>query len=180
MAISVPHYTVDDLDLFPDDGERYELLDGILLVTPGPKAVHQRVANRLQAQLYAAVEVAGVGSVVGPGAISVPPRTQLQPDILVYPSRFAADAEWVEITEHWLAIEVLSRSSRVYDRDFKRAAYFALGVGQVWLVDIADRSVEVWRDRDEHEVVRDVIQWRVPAGDLVVPIDLHAVFAGLG
>ena len=44
MAISVPLYTVDDLENFPDDGNRYELLDGILLVTPQAAAVHQVVA----------------------------------------------------------------------------------------------------------------------------------------
>jgi hypothetical protein len=37
MAVSVPRYTVDDLEGFPDDGDRYELLDGILLVTPAPR-----------------------------------------------------------------------------------------------------------------------------------------------
>lgn len=69
--------------------------------------------------------------------------------------------------------------SRVYDRLFKRDAYFALGVAQVWLVDIADRSVEVWRSRTVHDVVRDVIRWRVPTTDAVVTIDLAEVFAGL-
>jgi hypothetical protein len=41
MTISVPLYTVDDLEDFPDDGNRYELLDGVLLVTPQAAAVHQ-------------------------------------------------------------------------------------------------------------------------------------------
>jgi hypothetical protein len=49
MAISVPLYTVDDLEHFPDDGNRYELLDGVLLVTPQAAAPHQIVASRIQA-----------------------------------------------------------------------------------------------------------------------------------
>lgn len=179
MAVSVPRYTVDDLERFPDDGDRYELLDGILLVTPAPRAVHQNVAGRLQVLLANAVEHPGHARVVGPGAISVPPRTQLQPDILVYPARFGPGVDWVRITEHWLAVEVLSRSSRVYDRVFKRDAYFALGVPQVWLVDIADRSVEVSRAPEARDVVRDVIRWKVPTLDMVVPIVLADVFAGL-
>lgn len=179
MAVSVPRYTVDDLERFPDDGDRYELLDGILLVTPAPRAVHQNVAGRLQVLLANAVEYPGHARVVGPGAISVPPRTQLQPDILVYPARFGPGVDWVRITEHWLAVEVLSRSSRVYDRVFKRDAYFALGVPQVWLVDIADRSVEVSRAPEARDVVRDVIRWKVPTLDMVVPIVLADVFAGL-
>jgi hypothetical protein len=91
MAVSVPRYTVNDLELFPDDGDRYELLDGILLVTPAP----------------------------------------------------------------------------------------ALGLAEVWLVDIADKSVDVWRSRSEHSVMRDVIRWRLPEHDAVLTIDLGEVFAGI-
>lgn len=178
MAVSVPRYTVEDLEHFPDDGNRYELLDGTLLVTPAPRAVHQIVASRIHAAL-ANVLGPGFAHVVGPGAISVPPATQLQPDLLVYPTRFSPATDWVDVTEHWLAVEVLSRSSRVYDRQFKRDAYFALGVPQVWLVDITDRSVDVWHAREAHELVRDVIHWRVPTLDVVVPIALAEVFAGI-
>jgi len=106
--VTVPRYTVDDLERFPDDGNRYELLDGVLLVTPAPRAVHQIVVNRIQHRLTEAVGSAA--HVVGPGAISVPPRTQLQPDILVYPSRFSPTTDWAKVDEHWLAVEVLSRS----------------------------------------------------------------------
>jgi len=179
MAISVPRYTVDDLDRFPDDGNRYELLDGLLLVTPAPSVAHQVVANRVQVRLSNAIESHGHAHVVGPGAISVPPGTQLQPDILVYPARFSPNTEWAKITEHWLAIEVLSPSSRMYDREFKRDAYFALGVPQVWLLDCRDASAEVWHTGGVREVIRGVIRWRVPTLDLVVSIDLGEVFAGL-
>ena len=177
MAISVPRYTVDHLEQFPDDGNRYELLDGVLIVTPAPRQAHQVIAGRIQARLSVALN--DVAHVVGPGVITLPPGTQLEPDILVYPARFSPLLHWVDVSEHWLAVEVLSRSSRAYDRLFKRDAYFVLGVPQVWLVDITDRSVEVWRSRTEHETVRDVIRWRVPTLDLVVPIDLAEVFAGL-
>ena len=176
---TVPRYTVDDLDRFPDDGNRYELLDGVLLVTPAPRAVHQIVVNRIQNRLTNAVGAPGHAWVVGPGAISVPPRTQLQPDILVYPSRFSPTTDWVKVTEHWLAVEVLSRSSRMYDREFKRDAYFALGVSEVWLVDIHNDSVEVCHGRGPGETVRDVIAWRVPTLDLIVPIPLAEIFSGI-
>ena len=49
MAASIPLITVEDLDSFPDDGNRYELLDGMLLVTPSPNQEHQVVATRLSA-----------------------------------------------------------------------------------------------------------------------------------
>lgn len=178
MAISVPLYTVDDLENFPDDGNRYELLDGVLLVTPQAAAVHQIVANRILGELFISLQKPGLAHVVGPGAVVRMPRTQLQPDILVYPARFSPTTDWDKITEHWLAVEVLSRSSRIYDRDFKRDAYFALGLQQVWLVDWRDQSVEVWAAKGKSRVVRDTIRWRVAHTEVV--INLHEVFAGLG
>ena len=179
MAISVPLYSVDDLAKFPDDGNRYELLDGVLLVTPAPAAIHQLVASRIHVKLAVALQETGLANVVGPGAIVRRPRTQLQPDILVYPSRFPPRTDWPKITEHWLAVEVLSNSSRVYDREFKRDAYFALGVQQVWLVDWWDRCVDVCRAPRKTRRVRDVIRWQTPAGKVSVTLDLSEIFAGV-
>jgi Uma2 family endonuclease len=177
MAISVPLYTVDDLEHFPDDGNRYELLDGVLLVTPQAAAVHQVVANRIQFELTAFLHKPGLAHVVGPGAVVRMPRTQLQPDILVYPARFSPTTDWRKITEHWLAVEILSRSSRIYDREFKRDAYFALGLEQVWLVDWRDRSVEVCTGKGKSRIERDQIRWHIARTEVV--IDLNEVFAKL-
>jgi Uma2 family endonuclease len=177
MAISVPLYTVDDLENFPDDGNRYELLDGVLLVTPQAAAPHQIVASRIQTKLAVSLQEPGLAHVVGPGAVVRQPRTQLQPDILVYPARFSPKTDWSKITEHWLAVEVLSRSSRIYDRDFKRDAYFALGVQQVWLVDLRRQSVEVCTGKGKSRVVRDSIRWKIAGIEVVIGLD--EVFAGL-
>jgi Uma2 family endonuclease len=179
MVIHLPSYTVADLDRFPDDGNRYELLNGMLLVTPAPSAAHQIITNRVQNKLTNAVGVPGYAHVVGPGAISVPPKTQLQPDILVYPARFAPTLDWKKVTEHWLAVEVLSRSSRMYDREFKRDAYFALGVREVWLVDRWELTVEICKARGRGKIVRDALRWRAPSVNVLVTFDLADVFAGL-
>jgi Uma2 family endonuclease len=178
MSISFPSYTVDDLENFPDDGNRYELLDGVLLVTPAPRAVHQLVASRIQTELALSLQKPGHAHVVGPGAVVRKPKTQLQPDILVYPSRFSPKVEWPKISGHWLAVEVFSRSSRVYDREFKRDAYFKLGVEQVWLVDWRDMFVEVCDGIGEWRRVDDRIDWRVPHVDVTVRIELAEIFAG--
>jgi Uma2 family endonuclease len=179
MAISIPRYTIADLERFPNDGNRYELLDGVLLVTPAPSHAHQIIVSRLQYRLMEAAMVPGDAQVVGPGAITVPPRTQLEPDILVYPARYPIDSNWEVIDEHWLAVEVLSRSSRVYDREIKRDAYIALRVQEVWLVDRWNMVVEVSRGRGPGEVVRDVLHWRVPTLGTQVEISLTEIFAGL-
>jgi Uma2 family endonuclease len=179
MAISVPRYTIEDLERFPHDGNRYELLDGVLLVTPAPAPSHQIIASRIQSRLSQAVEWSGHAHVVAPGAVVRAPDTQLQPDLLVYPARFSPNTDWRRIDEHWLAVEIFSPSSRIYDHDFKRDAYFALGVQQMWLVDGRDKTVELCCQRGTGDVVRDRVRWRVPTVDLMVSLSLREIFAGI-
>ena len=179
MAATIPYYTVEDLERFPHDGNRYELLDGVLLVAPAPGTPHQVIASRMAFALSSAVQAPGYAFVCTPGVVSFPPKTQLEPDILVIPARYPISEKWVDTTEHWLAVEILSRSSRVYDREFKRDAYLTLGVREVWLVDKWERSVEVSRVRGMSETVRDVLYWLVPTLDLTVRLDLDAVLTGI-
>jgi hypothetical protein len=83
--------------------------------------------HSIQARLVAAVQWTGLAHVVGPGVVVRAPNTQLQPDVLVFPATYKPDTDWRRIKGHWLAIEVLSGSSKIYDREFKKDAYFALG-----------------------------------------------------
>jgi len=178
MALTVPRYTVADLDLLPDDGNRYEVLAGTLLVTPSPSLAHQGVAARLSA-LFASHLLARRLALFSPGVVTLPPLTQLEPDLLIVPPRFTLDTLWAEITEHWLAVEILSRSSRVYDREFKRDAYLALGVREVWLVDLRDRSIEVCTQPGEGRLMRDAVTWSMPDGDASVHVELTELFEGI-
>jgi Uma2 family endonuclease len=177
MALSVPRYTIDDIERLPEDGNRYEVLDGMLIVTPSPSFGHQRVAMEIAFHLRRGIGDLGV--VVAPGAMQRGANTQLQPDILVVPARYGRVEQWREIEAHWLAVEVLSRSSRVYDREFKRDAYLALGVAEIWLVDLRSQTVEVSRAAGTLEVVRDVIRWGVPGSELVVSIGVPELFPTL-
>jgi len=179
MPATIPYYTVDDLEHFPKDGNRYELLDGVLLVTPAPSFDHELVVTRIYQVLVNAVQMPGHGLVFSHGAVSLPPKTQLEPDLLVIPPVAPPNGKWDEVTNHWLAVEVLSRSSKIYDREFKRGAYITLAVREVWLVDKDDRSVEITRLTGEIETVRDTILWRVPTLDIDVRVDLGDIFAGI-
>lgn len=177
MALQVPHFTVDMLDQFPDDGTRYELLEGMLLVTPAPSNAHQVVATRLANALTNALGPDGPGRVVAVGAIQRGENTQLQPDILVYPATFPPTAHWRDIHGWWLAVEVMSPVSRVYDREFKRGAYLALGVEESWLVDPNECAVEVWtRTERESRFATSTLVWRPAALNRDVVIDLDEVF----
>ena len=178
MALTVPQYTVADLDLLPEDGNRYEVLAGTLLVTSSPGSAHQGVAATLCA-MFGPHLLARRLQLFSPGVVTLPPLTQLQPDLLVVPPRFVPGTSWAEISEHWLAVEIFSRSSRVYDREFKRDAYFALGVREVWLVDVRDRSIEVCLGSGAGRVVRDAVTWSAPEGGVSVHVEIAELFSGI-
>ena len=84
MPVTIPRYIVDDLDRFPEDGNRYELLDGVLLVTPSPGVPHQIVAQRLASALHGLVARWPDVHVVAPGTLIRRPRHQLLPDVMVF------------------------------------------------------------------------------------------------
>jgi len=178
MVLPVPRFTIDMLDDFPDDGTRYELLEGSLLVTPAPSIHHQIVATRLAGLLLDAV--GSKAHVVAVGAIQRGDNTQLQPDILVWPASYAVEVDWREVSGWWLAVEVMSPSSRIYDREVKRGAYLALGVEEYWLVDRRARSIEVWkRGQATSAIVNDVLDWQPASLGRTVVIDLAKVFEGI-
>ncbi len=178
MPAILPRYTVDDLDSFPDDGNRYELLDGRLLVTPAPMPPHEFVVLRIREALTAYLGRAAM--VFTHGAVQVRPRNHLEPDLLVLPATVRVARSWGEMRGFWLAVEVSGLGSRVYDRDYKHAGYHALGVTEVWRADLRDRCIEVSRlDRPGVMTIRDRLEWRAPGFPTGLSIELQEVFAGI-
>jgi Uma2 family endonuclease len=134
-------WTVDDIDALPDDGLQYELLDGLLLVTPAPIVAHQRALTRLLIQL---AESCPPHLEVFPAPLDWRPdlRTSLQPDVLIARSD---QLEVKNITAPLvLAVEVLSPSTRRKDLVLKRSKYEEAGVESYWAVDPAAPSIVAW------------------------------------
>jgi Uma2 family endonuclease len=180
MPLPLPTFTTDDLRAFPEDGQRYELLEGMLLVTPMPGSAHQVVLARLIAALHQYLSAEERAMAVSPGEIEIAPKTLLEPDLLVFPAVYPPGTPWSEMRDWWLAVEVFSPSSRVYDRDFKRDAYLALGVAEVWLVDLDERAVLVSRRGGERDTRHDVrLAWHPPAMREPLVIELAPLFRGL-
>lgn len=177
MPIQIPRYTVDQVRSFQEDGQRYELLDGFLLVTPAPANLHQIVTLNLAAALHQALVPSRRARVVSCGELEIGKHTLLDPDILVYPVTYGPRTPWKRIREWWLAVEVLSPSTRVYDRDFKQGAYLSLGVEEVWLVDPERATVDVWNE-DGHQRIRGgLLAWSPRAlRPARIEIDLDLVF----
>ena len=180
VSLPLPRYTVDDLDRFPEDGSRYELLEGWLIVSPLPGTLHQWLAMRVARLLDEHLGEGARGFVYPVGAVHRGPDTRLLPDVLTVSPQGRPGIAWSDIADRWLAVEVLSPSTQLYDRNYKVNAYLALGVREVWLVDAQQRTIEVHRTIGEEPViVADVLRWTAPGADTPLLLDVAALFAQL-
>ena len=177
MPTTVPRYTVDDLASFPNDGNRYELVDGVLLVTPAPARSHQLVVAGLASALTQYLAPLSRRMVLCPGVVRVPPHDELQPDLLVEPPGVGRDLPWRAVRGWWLAVEVSGSGSRLYDRDTKGPAYLALGVREYWRADLDDRAVYVSRPGGPAEVRHiEQLAWHPPEVATPLVLSLAEVF----
>lgn len=134
-----------DLEDLPDDGHRYELIDGVLIVSPGPRIGHQRVVGNLYVLLRAGCP-AELEVILAPFAVALADDTEVQPDLIVAPSAQFTDTELPGAP--LLAVEVLSPSTRRVDLLLKRDRFQAAGLASYWLVDPDEPSVVVLELRD--------------------------------
>lgn len=173
-------WTRDQVLALPDDGNRYELFDGELVVTPSPAARHQGVIALLLVRLIPYIEQHRLGrAMTSPADLRLDGNQVAQPDIFVWPGRKMPQG-WDLAPLPMLAIEVVSLSSAHYDRAFKRRYYQRAGVAEYWVVDPDARLVERWRPGDDRpEVLDREIAWQ-PAPDVApLVIDLPAMFSEL-
>jgi Uma2 family endonuclease len=172
--------TVRDLEGMPDDGRRYELIDGVLFVSPAPGTRHQKIAYRLYGVLEAACppefEVMGA-----PYAVHHGEYIELQPDVLV--GRFEDFTDTDLPKPPVLAVEVLSPSTALNDLNTKKAAYERLGVQSYWVIDPQQLQLTVFELRDGNYAVTasvsgsEAYEATRPFPVRVVPVDLLGRFA---
>jgi Uma2 family endonuclease len=163
----------------PSDGNRYEVLDGELFVTPAPTWGHQAVIEELLPRLKAYVAERGLGWVkLSPADLVFSPRRLVQPDIFVVPAREAgAPSGWADVTSLLLAVEVLSPSTARADRHRKRLIYQEQGVAEYWIVDAAARLVERWRPADSRpEQIVGTLVWQPDPTVAGLRVELPAFF----
>ncbi|MBA3316668.1 MAG: Uma2 family endonuclease [Gemmatimonadales bacterium] len=170
------YYTADMVRALPDDGNRYEVVYGELLVTPAPRLWHQELAFRLARAIASYLEAEPVGRVLqSPADISWGPDVLVQPDVFVAPAREVATLDWARVKTLLLVAEVLSPSTARADRILKRRRYQEAGVPCLWLVDGDERVVEVWAPEDRFpRFERERLVWH-PAGAgqaFALPLDV--------
>jgi Uma2 family endonuclease len=167
MSVLDRPLTYDDLRQMPDDGQRYEIIDGRLVVSPAPTLEHQDLVVRLCALFLAFIMPRRLGKIyTAPADVRISPENTVQPDI------FFVSRERLHLRRHGvlegapdLVVEVLSPSTHIYDEVRKADLYARAGVREFWLVDPDDQTIRIYtlvEDRYEfvpHEgtTVRSVI-----------------------
>ncbi len=143
-------WTRDDLAQLPADGQRYELVDGILIVSPAPGARHQRVVRALLIALDTACRRGNpprLEALPAPFDVDLSEDTVMQPDIVVAP--IEAVTERGLTGPPTLAVEVLSPSTRAIDRHVKKGRLERAGAQHFWVIDPQVPSLTAWRLVDD-------------------------------
>lgn len=128
--MTVTGLTVADLEAMPDDGRRYELIGGAIVMTPAPGVDHQRVSHRLQRLLedaWSAMEIFNA-----PIDLDLPGGQRVQPDLVAVERGRIGPRLALPVG---LVVEIVSPGSQTNDRVTKRAIYAAAGIPAYWIVD---------------------------------------------
>lgn len=149
-------WTTADLDLFPDNGNRYELIDGELLVTRAPNWQHQRASTRMSTALDAWSATTGLGETVqAPGVIFTDADNVIPDVVWVSQQRLPQilDAAGHLTAAPDLVVEVLSAGveNERRDRSLKLKLYSERGVQEYWILDWQRQQLEIYR-RDQAQL----------------------------
>ncbi|MDJ1172585.1 Uma2 family endonuclease [Roseofilum capinflatum] len=148
--VKAVRWTIDDLEGFPDNGTRYEIIDGELFMTKSPHLYHQRITTRIGRYLESWSEQSGLGvPVVAPGVIFSDSDNVIPDVIWISHERLT---ELLDDSGHLtgapeLVIEVLSKSEKdkKRDKETKLKLYSVEGVQEYWIVNYQQREIEIYR-----------------------------------
>lgn len=138
-------WTYDDYAALPDDGQRYEIVNGVLLMTPAPTPNHQSISAWFTYYLLMHVQLAGRGRVFpAPIDVELGPKDVFEPDVVVV---LNANLDKVAakriIGAPDLVVEIASRGTAAYDRVSKYDIYARSGIAEYWIVKPTNRTIEV-------------------------------------
>lgn len=175
------NWTVEMLDALPDDGQRYEIIDGELYVTPAPSDVHQLVAAAFHRRIHDYLRPSDVArALISPADVRKEDRkrNRVQPDVFAVRLVDGKRPTYpYALSDLILAIEVESPSNPMLDYQVKRKLYLSEGVPEYWIANADARIVSRWRAlHDPGEVFSTRIEWH-PAG-MTAPlvVDLPTLF----
>jgi Uma2 family endonuclease len=146
VRANVP-YTYQEYCYLPNDGRRYEIIEGDLYVTPAPSSMHQTVSRRLQFALMSQLEATGIAMVFNaPFDVIMAETSVVQPDLaIIRQSRRGSISKRGLEGIPDVAIEIISPTTRGNDAILKKAAYARAGIPEYWIVDPDLGHVEIFR-----------------------------------
>jgi Uma2 family endonuclease len=147
MATTVKRLTYDDLEAIPQDreGDRHEIINGELVVTPVPLITHQIVSMNILSALDRLVRDGDLGRVLHPPTgVRLTPDNLLIPDIIfIAKDRLHVIGPKTVDAPPDLVVEILSPGTRQRDLTTKRELYARFGVREYWIVDLDARTVTI-------------------------------------
>ena len=173
LLLRSPHATWDRArwEQLPDDGNRYEVIDGVLYMSTAPSPFHQWIIQQAARLLIRQIYEPGIGVVLwSPIGLFMPGCDPVQPDLLV-----VRMADQGIIGERGiegvpaLLIEVLSPSNPEHDLVVKRAAYARAGVPEYWIIRPTERDILVHHQPEPATGQYTQISRIAPAEELVSP-----------
>ncbi len=173
MAISTK-FTHADLLVMPNDGKRREIIDGDLYVTPSPRFSHQNIVLKLAVALENYLEAHPLGKLaIAPLDVIFGEHDVTEPDIIfVLNEHRKILQDWVRGAPD-LVVEILSPTTSSIDRGPKLRAYAKYGVAEYWIVDPAQRAVEVYGLTPEgYQLARDFSQSEVLSSPMLPGFEL--------
>src|SRR5438105_12409067 len=138
-------WTYEDSAVLPDDGRRYEIVNGVLVMAPAPGPAHQSITVRIAYYLFPHIDLAGIGKLfTAPIDVDLGPKNMYQPDlVVVLNTHLDRVAEKKIIGAPDLVVEVASPSTAAYDRLTKYDIYARSGIAEYWIVKPTSRTIEV-------------------------------------
>jgi Uma2 family endonuclease len=138
-------WTYEDYAALPEDGNRYEIIDGVIYMAPSPGTKHQFSNARIAYFLFVFVDLAGIGHMLSaPMDVRLPSGTTVQPDLIVvlnHNMSIITDANINGTPD--LLVEILSPGTKTFDRTKKLQTYQKNGVPEYWIANPVTKEVEV-------------------------------------
>lgn len=173
MATITRLWTLEELHSLPDDGNKYELIDGELFVTPAPAPHHEEILARLSSILLPYVSVQRLGRVDHPRSVVRHRDSEVEPDLIVRQSTPARDTAWEDMPTPLLIVEVVSPYTRRRDHMHKRDFYARVGIPEYWIVDGDAREICVVRLGHEDDVRTTEVVWSPPGATQPLQFELR-------
>lgn len=192
MAHAAKRWTVEDLAALPDDGHRWELIDGVLYAdgvevtgdprvfrppSLAPELMHQRILGSFFVALREYLIVERVGeAILGPLDILLG-ASPVEPDLVVLPQVASEAVSVAAVGFPLLVVEAVSAATARADRFTKRRLYQREGIPEYWIIDVDARAIERWRPSDDRpEWLGDRIEWHPAGAAEPLVIELEPLF----